>query len=98
MHNRQTVWRSQLIIRQKTMITIALDELPSAVRRKLQELKPGETASIVQGNSEVAEIRRTPPPELELRPIGLCEGQFTLPDSFFDPLPEDIQKAFEGDS
>jgi hypothetical protein len=33
----------------------------------------------------------------QLRPIGLCEGQFTVPDSFFDPLPDDLQRAFEAD-
>jgi hypothetical protein len=33
----------------------------------------------------------------QLRPIGLCKGQFVVPDSFFDPLLPDLQKAFEGD-
>lgn len=32
----------------------------------------------------------------KLRPYGLCEGEFTVPDDFDDPLPEDILKAFEG--
>jgi len=31
------------------------------------------------------------------RPIGLCQGQFIVPASFFDPLPEYLQAAFEGD-
>jgi len=30
------------------------------------------------------------------RPIGLLKGKFAVPDSFFDPLPEDILDAFEG--
>lgn len=30
------------------------------------------------------------------RPIGLAKGQFTVPTSFFEPLPDDLIKAFEG--
>jgi hypothetical protein len=44
-----------------------------------------------------------PPSELrpiasgqQLRPFGLCRGEFTVPDDFDDPLPEDILSAFEG--
>lgn len=32
----------------------------------------------------------------QLRPYGLCEGEFTVPDDFDAPLPEDILKTFEG--
>jgi len=31
-----------------------------------------------------------------LRPFGLCTGEFTVPDDFDAPLPEDFRKAFEG--
>jgi hypothetical protein len=30
------------------------------------------------------------------RPIGLAKGQFEVPASFFDPLPEELLNAFEG--
>lgn len=30
------------------------------------------------------------------RPIGLAKGQFTVPASFFEPLPDDLTKAFAG--
>jgi hypothetical protein len=29
-------------------------------------------------------------------PIGLAKGQFEIPASFFEPLPDDILDAFEG--
>jgi len=32
----------------------------------------------------------------QLRPFGLCAGEFTVPDDFDAPLPEDILNAFEG--
>ena len=30
------------------------------------------------------------------RPIGLARGQFTVPDSFLEPLPDDVIESFEG--
>ena len=35
-------------------------------------------------------------PLLQPRPIGLANGQFTVPDDFNAPLPEDVLQAFEG--
>jgi hypothetical protein len=37
-----------------------------------------------------------PPPLTQPRPIGLAKGQFTVPDNFNAPLPEDVLRAFEG--
>jgi hypothetical protein len=31
-----------------------------------------------------------------LRPVGLAKGQFTVPDDFNTPLPDDVLRAFEG--
>jgi hypothetical protein len=33
---------------------------------------------------------------IQQRPIGLAKEQFTVPVGFFDPLPDDILDAFEG--
>jgi hypothetical protein len=32
----------------------------------------------------------------QLRPFGLCAGEFIVPDNFDEPLPEEILNAFEG--
>ncbi|MCC3409370.1 MAG: DUF2281 domain-containing protein [Microcoleus sp. PH2017_10_PVI_O_A] len=32
----------------------------------------------------------------ELRPFGLCAGEFTVPPDFNEPLPEEILRDFEG--
>ena len=37
-----------------------------------------------------------PPPLAQLRPSGLAKGQFTVPDDFNSPLPEDVSQTFEG--
>ena len=36
------------------------------------------------------------PPLSQPRPIGLAKGQFTVPDDFNAPLPEDVLQTFEG--
>jgi hypothetical protein len=30
------------------------------------------------------------------RPIGLAKGEFKVPATFFEPLPDDLIQAFEG--
>jgi hypothetical protein len=37
-----------------------------------------------------------PPPISQPRPTGLAKGQFTVPDDFNAPLPEDVLQTFEG--
>ncbi len=34
-------------------------------------------------------------PTREPRPFGLCKGEFSVPDDFDDPLPDDILDDFE---
>jgi hypothetical protein len=33
---------------------------------------------------------------IKQRPIGLAKGQFEMPSSFFEPLPDDVLDVFEG--
>jgi hypothetical protein len=37
-----------------------------------------------------------PPLPSQPRPIGLAKGQFTVPDDFNAPLPDDVLQTFEG--
>ncbi len=32
----------------------------------------------------------------ELRPFGLCAGEFVVPEDFDEPLPQDVLELFEG--
>lgn len=57
----------------------------------------GETIILCRRNEPIAEIRALHKPLKKKRPLGLAKGQFEIPDSFFDPLPEDILEAFEGE-
>ena len=55
----------------------------------------GETVLICRRNVPAAELRPVPKPRRTRRPVGLLAG-FTIPPSFFQPLPDDLFDAFEG--
>jgi len=48
--------------------------------------------------NDSSEFRRTDgsPGARPPRPFGLCAGEFTVPDDFDEPLPEQILQEFEG--
>jgi len=78
------------------MIKIDVHEFEAHLCRYLKALEKGETILLCKGDDPVAEIRPLTPRKTRPRPIGLCKGQFELPRSFFEPLPEDLVKGFEG--
>jgi antitoxin (DNA-binding transcriptional repressor) of toxin-antitoxin stability system len=51
---------------------------------------------IVRAGQPVAEMKPIMPSAKTLRPFGLCAREFTVPEDFDAPLPEDILNAFEG--
>jgi antitoxin (DNA-binding transcriptional repressor) of toxin-antitoxin stability system len=61
----------------------------------IAKVAKGETVLICRRNVPAAELRPVPKPRRTRRPIGLVPG-FTVPASFFEPLPEDFIAAFEG--
>jgi hypothetical protein len=56
------------------------EDLASEVLKFLRSVKPHSAATNT---------------ELSPRPYGLCAGEFTVPDDFDTPLPDDILDAFE---
>lgn len=62
----------------------------------IAQAEAGETVVICKRNKPVAEIRAIPQPPKKPRPVGLLKNRFSVPDSFFEPLPEEIVAAFEG--
>jgi prevent-host-death family protein len=54
----------------------------------------GETVLICRRNVPAAEMRPVPKRRRTRRPVGLLRG-FTVPPSFFEPLPENLVDAFE---
>ncbi|MFO7599005.1 MAG: type II toxin-antitoxin system Phd/YefM family antitoxin [Candidatus Desulfacyla sp.] len=65
----------------------------------LEDLANGEIIILCKRNIPVAEIRGISSREgKQQRPTGLAKGEFAVPEAFFDPLPEDMVAAFDGDS
>lgn len=62
--------------------------------RYLAELAPGETLLLCNRNQPVAELKLLRKKAPRKPRIGAAKGEFSVPDSFFEPLPDDILKAF----
>ncbi len=77
------------------MLNVTIDEIQSDPLKYLRQVEAGETLIIVRSDQPIAELRPIPSSK-QLRPFGLCAGEFTVPDDFDDSLPEDILSGFEG--
>jgi antitoxin (DNA-binding transcriptional repressor) of toxin-antitoxin stability system len=78
------------------MTRISVEEIQQDVLAFLQRVEAGEALIIVRTGTPIAEIKPVVAPTEALRPFGLCAGEFTVPEDFDAPLPEDILNAFEG--
>lgn len=78
-------------------IKLNIHEAKIHLSRHLKAMKTDDRIILCRRNLPVAEIRLLPqrrPP----RRLGVAKGEFTVPTSFFEPLPQHILDAFEGDS
>ena len=78
------------------MKRVNIHDAKTNLSRYINELRPGEALIICKRNKPVAELRTLNEAPRKLR-IGVAKGQIEIPDSFFDPLPDDILKAFMGE-
>ena len=79
------------------MIRLNIHEAKTHLSRYLARLEAGERIVLCRRNEAIAEIRALPRPAARARPFGLSKGVFSVPDSFFEPLPEKEIAAFEGE-
>ena len=79
------------------MIRLNIHEAKTHLSRYLERLQAGETILLCRRNEPIAEIRGIGSPRSEPRPFGLAAERFSVPPSFFEPLPEDELNAFEGE-
>ena len=78
------------------MVQVSVEDIQQDLAAYLQRVEAGETLVIVRAGQPVAEIKPVASGTKPLRPFGLCAGEFTVPEDFDAPLPEDILNAFEG--
>jgi antitoxin (DNA-binding transcriptional repressor) of toxin-antitoxin stability system len=81
------------------MKRVNMHDAKTNLSRYVAELKPGETIILCNRNEPVAEIRSLRGNQEKRRKpkVGVFKGQFTVPDSFFEPLPDSVLKAFNGE-
>jgi hypothetical protein len=63
------------------------DSVTERLNELVDELSPAEDPFV----GEMSHSARTEP-----RPVGRAKGRFTVPDEFFEPLPDDLVAASEG--
>jgi antitoxin (DNA-binding transcriptional repressor) of toxin-antitoxin stability system len=78
------------------MSTISVNDIQRDLLAFLRRVEAGESFLVVRGEQQLAEIRPITTPIKQVRPFGLCVGQFTVPADFDRPLPYEILKEFEG--
>jgi antitoxin (DNA-binding transcriptional repressor) of toxin-antitoxin stability system len=75
---------------------VNIHDAKTNLSRYLAELTPGETLVLCNRNQPVAELRLLRKKGVRKPRIGAAKGEFAIPDSFFEPLPGEILKAFSG--
>lgn len=82
------------------MIMVNIHEAKAKLSQLLIQVARGERVILCRRNVPVAEIRPIEDRVGEPRPLGLARrryGDHQIPDSFFEPLPEDLLEGFDGD-
>ncbi len=75
---------------------MSLDEIKRDLPDFLRRVEAGETLVILKSGKPLAEIKPIKRRLSKVRPYGLCEGEFVVPEDFDAPLPDNIIKEFEG--
>ena len=76
------------------MIETNIHEAKTHLSRYLDQVEQGEVVVICRRNQPIAELRAVQQARKDPRPIGLAAGEFEVTDAFFEPLPDDMLKAF----
>lgn len=82
------------------MISININEIKTHFSNYLARVSNGETVVVCRRNVPIAEIKAIVELPKKKRPIGLAAQEypaFQISDAFFEPLPDDIVVAFEGE-
>jgi prevent-host-death family protein len=82
------------------MIEVNIYEIKARLSEYIDRVAKGEAIVIYRRNKPVAELRAVAETPAAPRPIGPIPGRptFKLPPSFFEPLPEDELRLWEGGS
>ena len=79
----------------QAMYKVNISDAKAHFSRHLERVESGETVLVCRRNVPIAELRPVPRSPSQPRPVGIDRGM-VIPDSFFEPLPDDLLDAFEG--
>ena len=77
------------------MVQVSIDEIKQDLSIYLPRVEAGETFIVIKNGKPLAEFKPITETFKLLRPFGLCTGEFTVPNDFNKPLPENIIQEFE---
>jgi antitoxin (DNA-binding transcriptional repressor) of toxin-antitoxin stability system len=78
------------------MAMVTVHAAKTHLSRLIQRAEAGEEIVIMRGKTPVARLTAIPRHPVKRR-FGAYRGEFEVPDSFFEPLPEEELAAFEGE-
>jgi antitoxin (DNA-binding transcriptional repressor) of toxin-antitoxin stability system len=78
------------------MVRATVEDITRDPAGYLRRVEAGETVLVTHADRAVAEIKPIFSGDHSMRPFGLCAGDFTVPDDFNSPLPNDVLDEFEG--
>ena len=78
------------------MTIVTIHRAKTELSKLLKRVEAGEEIIIARGDKPIARLSPATPPMKKPRVPGAWKGRFTVPDSFFDPLPEEELAAWEG--
>jgi antitoxin (DNA-binding transcriptional repressor) of toxin-antitoxin stability system len=81
-----------------SMIRIDILQAQAQLPLYVDRVARGETVILCKDNEPVAEIRRVAGKIDEPRPLGLAKGLVEMPPAFFDSLPDEMLRSFNGES
>jgi len=73
------------------MSTISVQEIQRDPADFLHRLAAGEAILVLDGERPVAEVKPLAAHASSQRPWGLAAGEFTVPDDFDSPLPDEME-------
>jgi len=79
------------------MIKANIADAKARLSTYLDSVEQGEIVVLCRRNVPIAEIRALPKPPAKERPVGIDRGM-KVPVSFFEPLPDEILRAFGVDN
>ena len=79
------------------MTVVTIHQAKTQLSKLIAKAEAGEDVTILRGKNPVARLTAIPKVKKRRQP-GMLKGKVSLPNSFFfDPLPEEELRAWEGD-